>query len=275
MPFGIGGGFGKSKSKTKATTRTGNNVADFLRGHFEGAAQGATDLFNRGPQVYEGQRVADFSPETEEAFDLTRRRGRATQGQFDQVTKNILESAQGRNYLPPEIQDLVQSAGDSAVQGAFGRTAQQFQGRGGGINSPLAQAAISRAGSRSAAETALPVYAQLFGQEGDRREAAIRDAGGIISQGATGPGDILRQIGLQREGREQAVLQGEQDEFGEREDARAGGVEDYINSLLGIGQLFRKSTTKAKGKTKGKSFNLSGKAESSGSPLAFLGGLGG
>jgi hypothetical protein len=273
--FGVSasGAASKDTSKTKssinqvANSAASSGVSPFLEAHFRKAAVKATQN-SRTPledMVYQGPRVANFSADTQAGFDNTRERALGNQGYLDQALSNLGQSAQGRDYAPKELLDLIQNAGVNGQNAALGATNRAFQGSG--FNSPLHSMLAAREGSRAMGETAIPALSDLYTNEANRREAAIRDLPGMYTETSRAPGDLLREIGGEQDMRNQAVLQGRMDKVDETNVARDDQANQYLNQLLGMGQLFRTqaNTSSAKTKSKAKTTNKSKSVEAGGS----------
>ena len=240
---------GSSKSKSSTTTGVDPRFLPFFEQGFAEAKQ----RVDRGPRVFRGNRVAAFAPETEEAFQGTVDRARGNQRYLDRALGQLDETAQGREYAPQEILDLIQQGGNFASQQAQSGINQRFQGSGFG--SPLHSILGTRAGAEALGRTAIPALSDLFTNQQNRQEAAIRDIPGLYNQATTAQGDILRNIGLQREAKQQERLDQVRDQFNETTIADSILADDYINRISGLGQFFRTSQGKSKNKNKGSIFS--------------------
>lgn len=234
--MGLFGGGSKTSSTTQGVSR---EALPFLQRGFAESQR----LLDQGPQVFQGERVAGFAPETEEAFQGTAQRARSNQGFLDDALSQLGQTAEGRDYVPPEILDLIQSGGLQASNQALGSVNQAFQGSGFG--SPLHSILGSRAAGEAIGNTSIPALSNLFTNQQNRQESAIRDLPGLYNQATTGQGDILRGIGAEREGLQQRRLDADKARFDERVIGEQFGADQFINRTSGLGQFFRTS----KGKT--------------------------
>ena len=206
------------------------NLPDFIQGPVENLLSGAQGLFNQGgPEVFSGDRVADFTQDQLAGFDALRNfAGEEGQGLSQDAINSARFFLNPENIFNPEnipgLQALNQSLIDTTdralneeilpgIEDAFVGAGQLGSSRDA-ITRGTAAGRATDAISRGVANNNFQAFL-----EGGRN---FRQALGLAPQTAQLgllPGQVLSDIGLTQQSQNQAELQGQIDQFNEEQQA--------------------------------------------------------
>lgn len=183
---GGGGGGGRPGVRdVKTSTSPWAGQQPFLKEVFR-RAQG---LSNRPMQQFPGERVVGFSPETEEALDLTAQRARAGSPLTQSAQQQLQRTLDSDIVSEPQFQRDFSRMARSVAPQITSTFATRGRGRGGGIR---------EAQTRSLGD----IFTNLYGQERQRQLGAARMAPALAGLDYADIGR-LAQVGGQRESLQQ------------------------------------------------------------------------
>jgi len=232
---------GPTETVGSSTTNTQNNIPAWLEGPSQSMVQRADQLSQTPYTPYSGQRVADFSPLMEQAFDriggqqvagqvgtATGLAGAAGQaalgaGSYDPYTMGRFTGETAQAYMDPYMQNVVNSqlreaqreadvattarAGAATRAGAFGGSRQAILDAEAGRNLAMQKGDIQATGLQRAFESGR----SQFGTEDSLREQSRQFGANLGLQGAgqaANAAGVLGQLGQTQFGQEMDISQG-------------------------------------------------------------------
>jgi hypothetical protein len=182
-----------SKTPSSTTTTSTTEPPAYLQPYLQDAAQQARGLYlSGGPQYYPGYQTVGFSPQTQQAFDMTTQRALAGSPGIAAAEQNNADTLQGKYlYGGQGFNAAVKAATDYAmpqVQSAFSTA--------GRTRSGLAQNAM--------ANTIASPFAAQYGQERENQMRAqamapmLAEAGYMDANKLQGVGSQVEQLAQDR-----------------------------------------------------------------------------
>lgn len=189
-----------------------------------------------GPQPFQGDRVADFAPETELGLQMGAQRALMGSPVQQAAGRGLLGTIQG-DYMRPGSNPFL----DQTYGLASGRVAGDVDKRAALLGRTGSGAHLSSVGG-ALGGLANQIYGQNYQQERDRQMQAISQAPGFA---ASEYGDIDRLLGFggQRQSQAQQELQAAMDQYSEMEQLPFKNVSNFLQ-LLSSGNWGGTTTTK-------------------------------
>jgi hypothetical protein len=232
---------GPTETVGSSTTNTQNNIPAWLEGPAQGMVGRAVELSQTPYAGYDGQRIADFSPLMEQAFDriggqqvagqlgtatgLAGAAGQAAMGagSYDPYSMGRFTGDTAQAYMDPYMQNVVNSqmreaqreadiatttrAGAATRAGAFGGSRQAILDAEAGRNLAMQKGDIQATGLQRAFESGR----SQFGTEDALREQSRQFGANLGLQGAgqaINAAGVLGQLGQTQFGQEMDITQG-------------------------------------------------------------------
>ena len=218
-----------------------SNIPEYFKEIQERALRRAENVFNEPYTGYQGQRIAQLTPQEQQVANVFGTQILPQAGQLAQIGAQTFDTATAAQYMNPYTNNVIQSTisdlgeaykmGDRALStravgaGAFGGSREgveralsreRFQDQVADVSGRLRQAGFESGAQRFAADRA----AQL--------QAAQAQLSGLAGAAAG-----LGQFGATARGIEQAALAEQYRDFIEERDFESGQVRQMIGSLAG------------------------------------------
>lgn len=230
---GKGGGGGGTQTVTQKADPWSGIQSQLLQ-----AAGDTQNLYNQGllkPQVYQGQTYANFSPESQQAMDLTSQR--ALNGSpINKANQGLLTDTLNGKYLDPNSNPYLKGTYDQASKSVQGTLDSQF-GQGGRYGSGLNQQVLGQGLN----DLANNIYGANYQQERTRQMGASALAPQAANQDYTDL-SALANVGAQKEGMSQNAINDTINRFNANAAAPGQNIQNYIGLLNGAGGNYGATT---------------------------------
>ena len=182
---------GGGSAPDHTTSSTVQNPPDYVIPYLQGAAQGTTSLYNKGPnQYYQGQTVTPFSGETEQALQATTQR--ATNGSpVNQASSGYTADVLNGKYL--NSNPYIDQTFNQAAMGTQNQLSSEFARSGRGTG-----AGLMAARSDQLNNLATNIYGGNYANERAMQNATLGQANSIANQDYV-DSSKLAAVGQQRE----------------------------------------------------------------------------
>lgn len=217
----------------------------FLRRKLPGIAEEAQRLFEQGPlSFFPGQTFAGFDPLQEEAFQQATAFGRgAAPGLVGQAFGGLGQALNTDVTQDPSVQAALGTIESQALrnfqENVLPSIRQGATGVGGEFGSRLDQAErlAARDLQQGISESQSQFLANQLGSARQLQGVGLSLAPGLIGGLGTLPGNILGQVGAQRQGMEQQAINEAMQRFQFEQQAPFESLQTFANQLTGIGAV--------------------------------------
>lgn len=250
----MGKGGNSAPAPSTQTVRQETTIPEYFRPYLERTLQRGEDISNLPYQQYQGERIAQFQPMQQQAFNMAQQNIGAYQGDltnarnYAQGAGRTLQDIDISTYMNPYQQNVIDIAKREAVrQDDIARNARSAQAVGAGAFGGSRQAIMEAEANRNlqqrlgdiqttGSQQAYDRAVASFGQD----RAAQAQASGLSSALAAGTQNLARQdvgllqsMGGQQQAQQQTVLDQAYKDFLAQRDAPKSELEWYSGILRG------------------------------------------